>query len=578
MNKRARTVWISVAALVAVYVLFKGVVALTLAGGLGGAKTVSAGPKAARDFGPYPLNLEPMPPDGEVTWYNPAKAVKRVQEAKQAPVALMNQMAKEQDGDVEKVAMALATRGGEPDSAQALLRLMRDLAPRGSEQAAREAEKEDAEIQKAEGLLREATDQEEKKSAQSKLKAVKQLRAKTKAERERPPLIAMPEGEPGIRVVARVADKLRSRSGKPEEARFEGMLLEEATRLMGFYGAPEVAEGQKQPLANGKGKAAPIDPVVKGVLRTLLRDEDVLQALASRALGQLGDLETAKDLIENPKKYPAASISDFGPEAVEQFKQSQMAKLGKGGSLGEDFWHGARLSYRDRDAAYELAKAGHGGAALANQRHLAMEYANSNPDERLSAYLDTMLRFPGTPAAGRARNAAMGDMGGIHDAIYDGPSLYPKSTQLILRIFDHDMTIVFGDKPWKDDDFIFSGGTSHLIACLHLRQYQPREYARLGYDKIYPVYEALFRKHFKARVTPVLDANAKGTLSRCSLYARHLGLPKIEWPGKEDERKQHSWRFKLGKQKWDEEIRENPDGSPRYKTPQEYLSAEFHSS
>lgn len=505
-----------------VYVAYKALFAVGLGLGLWHAAPAQGHARPPRtDFGPYPLRLEPPSPDGELEWYNPAKRVERVQKANVAYRVLAQKTLRELDGDTPKAALKLLELADEPDAAQAVMAAMRDLAPQGSEVLAREE--------------RGQVEQAAKAAAEEGGEASSNNGAKVKA---REPLLVMPQGQPGIRVVAALAEKLNQRMALGEARRFDQMLWADAIRLMGYYGAPEVPEAQQKQLVDGSGKAAPIDPLVRGVLRRLFKEGEASQALASRALGQLGDLETAKDLIEHPRKFKSASISDFGPKAVALFKAKQVEVLKQRRAESEsEFWQGARLSYRDRETAIDLAMKGHGGAALAMQRHLALEASNADEDTRMANYLDVLMRFPGTREAFKAQAAVSADSRGLGN-LSDDPKGNPKTMEMVLRAMDRDLKIIFGDHPWSASDLILGGGGYSLISYHHMREYAPGTYARNGFDKQHLALEALFRKYYRSQVKLPdrkwydADFDAVRIVKNLSIYARHVGLEPIQWPDK----------------------------------------------
>lgn len=466
--------------------------------------TAPAKAEARVDFGPYPLVLEPQ--DNDAYWYNPAKVTKQVAKANARPRKLAEKALEDAGKDTGKALAALVDRRKEPDAAQAVLEAMRELA-QGNEGSSIGPEGEKPE-----------------KGRQQKL-------------------FQVTPGESGIAHVARLAERLGAAIGTKDESRFDGMLLEDSIRLMGHYGAEKTSEDRQVSLADGSGKVAPIDPVVRGVLRQFMAGKGFTQALASRALGQLGDMETAKDLIEHPKRYEAASISDFGPQAVEQYKQQRM-KLLKEGRGGDDaaFWQGVRLGYRDREVAFDLSMAGDGGAALAVERNLALEAAYAkDPDVRLAQYLDTMLRFPKTREALKARSAISDPVSGLWSYIRNTP--LPKTQQMVLKVLDREFPIIFGEKEWKISDV--SRLNSLCLELFYAKNNIPHEYTTgyiTNYDyndkdlklpEFYDALERLYRRHYKSKAGPGGEGYLEA-IWNLSLFARGIGLPLIDYPGRKN--------------------------------------------
>ena len=467
-------------------------------------------PAAAVELGPYPLEIAtPAPQDIDLSWFDPSKVVKRVEDANGKSVQLKRAVLKETGGDVIKAAEALVQHVKEANGAQALFDLMADAAtlvpgistPGGS------------------GAVDLATK------------------------------------EPGIRVAARVADVLKGRYGTKEMGHFDQPLIERAILLMAFHGAPDVPGMKKVPLSNGKGEVPPIDPVVRIVLRGMLKAGDLPQILAARALGQLGDAGTAKEIIDHPSRFPGASIADFGPDAVEAFKQKRLKELARGVEGYDNFIQGMRLTPKYQETAIDLALAGDAGGGMAAQRNYAIYIASVHDKDALFAsYLDQCFRFPNTRMAAKASLALSN-----WDVVAEWGWRWSKTHEMLLRILDHDLEIVFNKKDWRTTDLkgkIY--GISDIVAFWHEAKYQKhiRQLPGITDERDIEHFisfcgsiEKLFRKHYKPIIYPhhptdwtTLNYHERypGTFT-LNLYARHLGLPNIvdplPLPPKEEARK-----------------------------------------
>ena len=484
MAVKARTVLVLAGVGAGAFLAYQGIRALGLAAGLWTVAPTKSKAKPPRDFGPYPFDFQ-FPANPEDPWYGPAATVRRAQASNARPRLLRQEVLKAANGDIGGAMAALWEKRAQAEGAQALLEALRELAPQGSSVAA----------------------SQEGEAAKAKVA----------------PIYAVSPGGAGIVHVARTLDRLM-KTPEPERTRFDRMLMEDAVRLLGFHGAPAVPEERKQATVDGKGTMPPIDPVVRGVLRAALPNAD-LQPFASRALGQLGDLETAKDLIENPKKYPSANISDFGPEAVELFKKKRLDLLQKGRGGGEEaFWQGVRLSYRDRETAIDLARAGDSGAGMAMQRHMAFEgYVAKDRDERMARYLDIALRFPETREAFVAQNAINTPSGDALAVIVFAPD-GKKTREVLLKALDHDLSLLFAEKAYNRDDLII-GRFDYFIQALHAATNPKYEFEKDPlYKELNEQLIILFNKHRKSKS----KFQYPNYIAMMSLYGSHLGYPPIE--------------------------------------------------
>ena len=423
------------------------------------------------NFGPYPSAVEP-PQDTHASWYDPSVTAKRVDEANRAPGNLAQRTWKESKGDSQVALEALLQARKDPDATQALLAALRELAPQGSEAEAKTLEKE-----RREGAERPILRRPE-------------------------PLFKAKAGEPGIVRVAHVDQKLMAQRGSQDEGRFDEMLLEDAIKLMAFHGLPRTSEDKKVPTIDGKGKAGPIDPIVRGTLRLAFQVQDPLvQAMASKALGHLGDGETARDLIRSPSKYPAASIADFGKEAVADFKKHRLKQLERGQGSDAAFWQGVRLTPQHMDTALELAMAGDGGAGMAVERNLVLEFAYTkaetsplsknvaptiltekyNPtrraqDQKLAGMIDMAIRFPHTKEGFKGKMSIWSRWGHVFGEIEDG-GYHPATVEMILRAVDHDLKVIFGENSWDQSrDLVFLDQHYIFVELEHLFALEPARF------------------------------------------------------------------------------------------------------
>lgn len=503
---------------------------------------VSGGGAPVRAASPYPLKTAvPSIQDTHAytQWYDPAKVMERTQRANEAPLLMAARAWQGAKGNPAQALSALLPDSREADGAQALLHMLRDLAVQGSERAATERRHQESLIQEvkddATRELAGVTKAEEKAEI---LKRRDRELDGIKVRMSPPPAYPMPEGRPGIEVVAQAARALADRRKAGMGGPYDDILLPEALRLLAFHGATDVPEAQKLPTLDGKGKAAPVNGAVKALLRGILEGDPDLQPYASKALGQLGDLETAKDIVAHPRKYPGAAISDFGPAAVAMFKDQRIAQLKKGAGSEEAAFHSLRLSYRDRETAFDLAKAGDWGAGLAYERSLALENVRSMEpaDERFARYIDQYLRFPKTRQGEKALWALTANSGVAYMfAAHSHELNMPKTLEMLLRYFDYALRRTFVEQKPMDDEPIM--GISILTVMWHHRLYRPAEYE--SYKNFYTALDALFRKHFPAGKTVKVLRNRPefGLVQDSNLYAVHIGLKAVRWEGKEEDRK-----------------------------------------
>lgn len=372
--------------------------------------------QAAVNFGPYPY-----PQDTHLYWHDPSALSAKAQEISEGKaVRERRSKALEIEGqDQDKALDRLFEGRRDPEGSQALFHALRELASGG-------------EAPIAEG------------------KAGKPLTP-----------VFRKEGGKGIASVARIAQKLAEVRGTDRMGRFDQLLLEDSIRLMGFYGADPRSKQEVPAKGDPKPKGDQIDPVTRGVLRQFLQVKDgAIQALACRALGQLGDVETAKEIISHPNKYPSASISDFGPEAVELFRKAQSGKMAAGAYTDADMWQSLRLRPKDQEVAEYLAGMGDPGAAMAAGRNWVQETMHGSVDQHLYRRLDILLRFPGTPQArGALEVASFGSSPNqpssfaIYQPYLQQPGrIKPDSrltTMALLALLDREFAQLFSGKPFR---------------------------------------------------------------------------------------------------------------------------------
>ncbi|MDP2875696.1 MAG: hypothetical protein Q8O00_05885, partial [Holophaga sp.] len=329
-----------------------------------------AAASAAIDIGAYPLEIDPGELQGD-----PKERIKQAEKALKRHEQVRTEALKSADGDVGKAMDTLFERCKEPDAAQALFEAMADVA------------------------------------IPVILQSPKPIAGKPiSIQAKRDAIYRVNDGESGIAHVARMAQKISGRLNTKDMGHFDAPLLEQAIRLMGQHGALTAEKPTTDGTQIGE---VPIDPVVKGTLRGLMGVAS-LQPFAAKALGQLRDADTAKEIIENPGRYPGASIADYGSDAVAAYKDARMKGLkGQKGGVGgeESFWQSVRLTPKHQDAAIDLALAGDGGAGLAVERNFAVIKMNLNdPDTWFADHLDRWMRFPGTRASSVARFAIEEDL------------------------------------------------------------------------------------------------------------------------------------------------------------------------
>lgn len=433
-----------------------------------------------------------LPTDAGRSWADPGYVSLPPAKANAKAQHLKAQVLEEAKRDTGKALDRLLREAKDPDTAQALFQAMMELAlghPAGP----------------AEGAVPEGGNYDERHAFKA------------------------PEGQSGIAQVAGLAKALGARVGKPEAGPYDPLLLDHAVRLMAFHGTPPKAEGKPEAkalqLADGSGTAQAPDPLVRATLRGLLGSRHT-QILAARALGHLGDMETAKEIIESPGKFPDASISDFGPKAVALYKQQQLARLKAGRSTGEgDFWQSLRLPPHHQDTAIELAFAGDGGAYMALQRNWAvMNLSEKDPDSLYAQHIDWAIRFPGT------RAGIIGKIRGL-DGYFRSPSGGgPKATAAILRAMDHDFAIIFGDKPWKEKNLV--GVTQVLLGLWHHVHFGPTNEIAKSDRVLLEEGSKLFKKYLKPYVDVPERGDEHNIVWTLGILARHLKIPGIGYPGK----------------------------------------------
>lgn len=451
--------------------------------------------------------------DEQLSWHDPVAVLKRNGDILSQQTGLASRLLSDAKGDVAATLKTLLEKRSDPDYAQTLFQAMRELAPQGSE---REAQR----IKAAEDLYA---------SQCANLK-------KTGQPLPPPPLRSelrfVSGNTPGIQHVLWVVERLQQDRVAKKEQRQDTILLEDGLRLLGFYGASQVEENRKISTADGK-KYAPVNPAVRATLRSLLAAKDgPTQAMASRALGQLGDMETAREIIKKPRKYPSASIAHFGPRAVEEYKQAQLKRLEYGRSGEGEFWQSLRLTPKYQDTAIDLAMAGDSGAGLAMERNIRIKqmYADDE-DAWMAEHFDILLRYPGSRAAYVASTA----VSRVNLASHKDGKITPPQAAL-MRCLEHDLKIIFGKAGWTAADL--TGVIRPFTELWHTVKYG-NEFDRRDYYEFYKAMEALFRKNYQPKAMYHLPLDEKGTFStmppdaylvvdRLSLYARHLGLPRIQ--------------------------------------------------
>lgn len=489
------------------YVSYKVIYAIGLTLGLWHSAPLLAG-QTRLVMGDYPF-------DQDLAQAGQAKASantpQRMERALGRHLEVQRQALKDAGGDIGKAMDRLLEKNQDPDAAQALFEAMREMAPQGSQVSQALAQAASAQVQS--GGVRKPT-------------------AKTAAE----PMYQAPSGEPGILHVARMAGKLGERMKGPKVNATDPILLEEAIRLMGIYGAPAVPEAKQVGVAGETSKIAPIHPVVKATLRALFKSgEPYLAAQACKSLGQLGDAETAEDLIKHPKNYPGASIADFGMDQMEKWKQNRLKLLKQGKGVDEaSYWQSVRLTPKHMDTAIDLAMAGDAGAGMAVERNMAIEAMRStDPDGRMARCIDTRLRFPGTREAWRA-DAAMGGLDALTGLLSGRSNV--KTREAYLRALDHDLKLVFGQgTSWRPEDLVvLEPWCSYPVALFHYRYQHAQLWASSEFEGFFAQIETLFRKHYRNTIVFQLSGPEQGRMrtiaSELSCLARHLGLPLIDYP------------------------------------------------
>lgn len=348
-----------------------------------------------------------------------------------------------------------------------------------------------------------------------------------KASEEKPKqaqLYAAPEGTPGIALVARNARILGDRMGQPDMKPFDQVLFEHTIRLMGFHGAP--SGPAKVQAAPGAPAQAPIDPDVRSTLRGFLASRNT-QVYAVKALAQLGDMETAKEIIENPGKYPDASISDFGANALEQYKIARKTAITQGKGGGEAaFWQSTRIPPQHQDSAVELAMSGDGGAIMATQRNwVVMNAKATDLDTVLAEGIDATLRFPGSRAAWVGQNRGI-------EGFFTQPEVGPKTYAMMLKAVERDLQIIFSGKPWFWGELKVLTRHEGIFNGLwhHVRYGQAQKEDVVMEKKL----EALFRQFYRPETYPDQKGFEVGTSWELAIYAAHLNLKPLEFEGKRD--------------------------------------------
>ena len=528
--RKRRWLWIAVV-LSGGYVTYRVIYALGLMWGL----WYPAAAKGKRlVMAEYPMDAR-LANAGSGPQQSPAEVVGRVRQDLARPEELKRQALEEAGGDPGKAVELLLGKSQTPDGSQALFEAMRELAPQTGEG-------QPVQVQPVQAPQVQAQ--------QARAQAQPQFQARA--------------GEPGIVHVAKAAQVLGERLKAPKVNPLDLLLVEEALGLMGRYGAPAHAQAPRATLVGEETKAPAIDPLVKTVLWAFMKSpEPYHQAMACRALGRLGDAETAEELTRHPDAYPWASLADFGPGALEQWKQKRLKMLRTGdASEGAAFWQGVRLTPQQQDVAVDLAMAGDGGAAMAMERNLAIEAGREpDPDVRMARYIDIALRFPGTRESFVA-HSVISALGGIGDVLDLGDGA-PKTREAFLRAYEHDLAIAFGGNPrWRDRDLVLYESAGVIAGLFHHRENDPERWER---DHLAPFWDqvvAVFRKHYKQKIEREElewkdESETNDDLRRLSLDARHLGLPPIDYPFRKVEAGGREYAHRIGLDKGPE--KENPD-------------------
>ncbi len=455
--------------------------------------------------GPYDLTAT-LTQEPVLVWGDPAKPSSKVDTRTDKAQLLKAQVLKEQGSDATKAVDALMARRQEPDAAQALYQAMVELA-----------------TGKAAGINDGVIPP-----------PVKEGKAGAKIE-EIQPYIA-PQGKTGISLVAGVAKALAPVMGQAAMKPFDQVIFEHAIRLMGFHGAP-VKEGT--PTTQGQAAPtqapAPIDPEVRATLRSLLGSRNT-QVYAARALGQLGDMETAKEIIDHPGKYPDASISDFGPDALNRYKNTRKEAIAQGKGAGEGaFFQSLRIPPQHQDAAIELAMAGDGGAILATQRNWSvMNAKEKDVDTVLAEGIDAALRFPGT------RAGWVGARRGV-EGFFNDPYVGPKSYAMILRAVEGDLKIIFSDQPWDWSQMLVLTRHSGIFNGLwHAVRYGKGvcdDRDRKLEKELEALFRRLYRPHTNIGPMGTFAGFEIGTAWELAIYAGHLKLKPLEFEQKKEEKR-----------------------------------------
>jgi len=495
--------WIAIGALViGGYMSYKIVRAIGLMMGLWHSAPVVQAKALVMDLYPFDEELANAA-QGQAK--SPSAAPARIEHALVRHKEVQREALKEAKGDAGRAVDLLLAKSHDPDGAQALFEAMRELAPQGHSVAS---------------------------PPSTQTFAPEKGETPMAAE----PLFKVKEGEAGIVHVARIAGQLGERMKAAKVNPLDPILLEESIRLMGKYGAPPKPQTTQALVVGGnQAQTVPaIDPVVKGTLRVFFKSgEPYLAAQACRALGRLGDAETAEDLIKHPKDYPGASISDFGKDQVEKWKQNRLKLLRQGRGTDESsYWQSVRLTPKHMDTAIDLARAGDAGAGMAVERNMAMEALRSDdPDTRMAQYIDIRMRFPGTREAWKADAAMTSDA--MTDLLHE--KINTRTREAYLRALDHDLAIVFSQTTsWRPSDLVLDGWFSYMRALYHHRYENPIDWKRENFESFFEQIEAIFRKHYRKTIVYLIDwhytNNMAGMADDLSCFARHLDLPAIEHP------------------------------------------------
>jgi hypothetical protein len=476
----------------------------------------------AVSVGPYDLEAS-LTQDHGLVWGDPVTAMGSVSLDLTKAQVRKSQVLKEAKGDSAKALDTLLVERKGPDGAQALFQAMTELAtgkPAGLSEGV------------VPGLPK--TGQEKPTGAKS------------------PPttqgLFAAPSNTLGIVLVARTAKALAQTLGTPKQPPFDQVLFEHAIKLMAFRGGPlpaEVLVGPPTPAAKGSAPPPPVDPEVRATLRGFLGNR-ATQVFASKALGYLGDMETAKEIIERPEIYPDASISDFGPKALELYKTAQKQALAVGrGENGATFWQSMRIPPQHQDAAIELAMAGDGGAWMAMERNWAVMDMASDVDEAWSKGIDAALRFPGTRAGWVGKNRGV-------SGFFHAPGAGPKTYAMLLRALERDLQLIFSGQPWRYRNLIVLNEEYGMFNGMwHVNKYYPRfanartvnsrdmnPIVTTGLNgallEFYNQAEKIFRKQYRPKTVPgggMWDTSNTVALE-LAIFAAHLKLPPLEFEGK----------------------------------------------